>query len=72
MSSSKNTVDPLRAKLNDLLEDVNGRLSNLRDYAAVPENMWLARGELDNLSRLLGELESQLDEIRQQDAENGY
>jgi len=71
MSSSK-TIDPLRAELTDIIQNLNDRLSKLRDYAAAPENMWLARGELETLSRLLSDLESQLDRIKAQDAENGY
>lgn len=71
MTISKN-IDPLRAELSDIIQQINDRMSKLRDYANVPENMWLARGELEALNRLLAELEYQLDLIRAQDAENGY
>jgi len=71
MTASK-PIDPLRAHLTDTIRELSERLEKLRDYAAVPENIWLARGELDSLNRLLAEIENQLDEIRAQDAENGY
>jgi uncharacterized coiled-coil DUF342 family protein len=65
-------IDPLRAELSDIIQQINDHMSKLRDYSNVPENMWLARGELEELNRLLADLENQLDQIRAQDAENGY
>jgi hypothetical protein len=65
-------TDPLRAKLLELLEEMNDRTIQLRDYATVPGNAWLAKGELQNMSNLISDLETLLEEIKQSDAENGY
>jgi hypothetical protein len=64
--------DPLRARLLDQIEEAQGRLAALREYGSTPGNTWLARGELQALSTLLSDLESLLEEIRQNDRESGY
>jgi len=66
------TSDPLRARLLDLIADIENRLAQLRDFASVPGNAWLAKGELQQLTTLLSDLEALLEDIKQSDAENGY
>jgi hypothetical protein len=65
------TTDPLRAKLLEILQELNERTTQLRDYATVPGNAWLAKGELGNMSQLVSDLEGLLEEIKQADAEVG-
>ena len=69
---AKPPIDPLRAKLLDLIEQITDRLTVVRDHALVPGNSWLARGEVRNIDRLSSELEALLDEIKDADAENGF
>lgn len=66
------SVDPLRARLHELTEEIDSRLGNLRDFATTPGNAWLAKNELQNLETLLSDLSSLLEEIKQSDRENGY
>jgi hypothetical protein len=69
---AKSPTDPLRARLLELLEDINNRTTQLRDYATVPGNAWLAKGELGQIGQLVSDLEELLEQIKQADAENGY
>jgi hypothetical protein len=69
---SKSPADPLRVRLLELLEQLNDRTIQLRDYATVPGNAWLAKGELQQISQAVSDLEELLEEIKQADAENGY
>ncbi len=69
---SKSHTDPLRAKLLELLERLNEHGIQLRDYGTVPGNAWLAKGELGQISQVVSDLETLLEEIKRADAENGY
>jgi hypothetical protein len=69
---SKAPIDPLRAHLTELLEAIDDRLANLRDYAHVPGNAWLAKSELGQISQLASDVDALLDEIKSADVENGY
>ncbi len=69
---SKTPTDPLRSNLLELIQDIEHRTSQLRDFASTPGNIWLAKGELQHLMQIMSELESILEDIKQQDAENGY
>jgi hypothetical protein len=69
---SKPSVDPLRVRLLEMLEEINERTIQLRDYGTIPGNAWLAKGELQHISQLVSDLEILLEEIKQADAENGY
>jgi hypothetical protein len=69
---AKAPTDPLRAKLLELLEDINTRTTQLRDYATVPGNAWLAKSELGHISQVVSDLEDLLEQIKQADAELGY
>lgn len=68
----KPPADPLRARLLELTEEIIQRTAQLRDFAITPGNAWLAKGELQTLSTLLSDMESLLEDIKQQDYENGY
>lgn len=69
---AKPGIEPKRARLLELIEQVTEHAGQLRDYGSVPGNTWLARGELQNLGQLVSDLESLLEEIRVSDEENGF
>jgi hypothetical protein len=69
---AKTPVDPLRARLLELLEQLGDRATQLRDYASTPGNTWLAKNELSHISQVISDLEALLDDIKDSDAENGY
>lgn len=69
---AKHTVDPLRVRLDELVQDIKDHSAQLREFAIVPGNAWLAKGELQTLTTLLSDMENLLEDIKQQDAENGY
>ncbi len=69
---TKPPVDPLRTKLLELIQDINDRTAQLREYASNPGDAWLAKSELQSISLLMNDLESLLEQIKQADAENGY
>jgi hypothetical protein len=69
---AKPTVDPLRVRLTELLEDMTDRIDKLRDHAHVPGNAWLAEGELRRLTQVASDLEILLEQIKAADIENGY
>jgi hypothetical protein len=69
---AKPPPDPLRTQLLEQLELLANRTAQLRDYATVPGNSWLAKSELQQISQLVSELETLLENIKQDDAENGY
>ncbi len=70
--SSKSPTDPLRARLLELAEDITDHTNQLRDFATTPGNAWLAKGELQQLTTLLSDMESLLEDIKQADYEAGY
>lgn len=69
---AKTPTDPLRAQLTDLLERINDHQNALRDFATVPGNAWLAKGELQEMMATMSEIESVLEDIKQADAEAGF
>lgn len=69
---TKHPADPLRARMLELVQEIEEHLGKFREFGSIPGNAWLARGELHQLSGLLSDLESVLEEIKQDDAENGY
>ena len=69
---AKQSSDPLRARFLELSEEIERHNLQLRDFATVPGNAWLAKGELQTLMGLLSDMESILEEIKQSDAESGY
>ena len=71
-SSKKSPADPLRADMLETLTDITDSIEQLRDYAIVPCNIWLAKNELQKIAQIISELEDKLEELKRQDAENGY
>ncbi len=69
---SKPHLDPERARMLEMLERLSERTGQLREYSMIPGDAWLAKGELGNISQMVSELETLLEQIKQQDAENGY
>lgn len=69
---TKSLTDPLRVHLLELTEDIAEHVSMLRDFATTPGNAWLAKGELQQLTTLLSDMESLLEDIKQADLEAGY
>jgi hypothetical protein len=65
-------TDPLRARLLELLEEITQHQNQLRDFASIPGNAWLAKGELQTITTLISDLEALLEDLKKQDAENGY
>jgi hypothetical protein len=68
----KTPADPLRVRLHELTQEIEDHTTKLRDFAIAPGNAWLARGELQQLQNLLSDMENLIEDIKQQDAENGY
>jgi hypothetical protein len=68
----KTPPDPLRTQLQEITEQMTEKVATLRDFATVPGNAWLAKSELQQISGLLSDLETLLEEIKQADAESGY
>jgi hypothetical protein len=69
---SKHPTDPLRARLLELTEEIMDHTAQLRDFATIQGNAWLAKGELQMLSTLLSDMDQLLEDIKQSDAEAGY
>lgn len=69
---AKTPIDPLRVRLDEQTQEIKDRAARLREFAMVPGNAWLAKGELQHLSTLLSDMESLLEDIKQADIENGY
>ena len=61
----KPEVDPLRARILELTQDLSEKVTTLRDYATTPGNAWLAKGEIQSITVMLNDIESIVDEIRQ-------
>ena len=68
----KSPTDPLRANLLELAQEIEEHVVQLRDFATSPGNTWLAKGELQVLNGLMSDMETLLEDIKQQDIEDGY
>lgn len=55
-----------KAQIKEFTDELGEHVKLIRDYATTPGNVWLARGELNKASRLLGEIELILDQIKQE------
>lgn len=60
----KTPMDPLRARILELTQDLNEKVTTLRDYATTPGNAWLAKGEIQSISAMLSDIETIVDEIK--------
>ncbi|MDB5179104.1 MAG: hypothetical protein JWN01_1047 [Patescibacteria group bacterium] len=69
---TKQSTDPLRVRLLELIEDIEKHAAQIRDFATTPGNAWLAKGELQALMGLMSDMETLLEDIKRQDTENGY
>lgn len=63
----KPTADSLREKIIERCEVLAEHVKLLRDYATTPDNVWLARGELNQIGERVGELEALLTQLKQVD-----
>ena len=71
-SMPKTPPDPLRVRLLELAQEIEEHVATLRDFAMIPGNAWLAKGELQTLSTLLSDMDTLLEDIKQADYEAGY
>jgi hypothetical protein len=60
-------VDPNRAELLSLIQELNGHLLLVRDFAVTPGNIWLAKDSLSKVTALLTDVETTLEAIKQAD-----
>lgn len=65
-------ADPNRTRLLELLEQLQERTNALREYGMTPGNLWLAQGEVQNITQLVNEIDLLLEDIKASDAEDGY
>jgi len=63
--------DPLQARCLELCEQLIQHTQSLRDYALTPGDIWLARGELQQIGPLISQLETLLEEIKAADSNSG-
>jgi hypothetical protein len=61
-------IDPLQARVLELTQDLNEKVITLRDYATTPGNAWLAKGEIQSITSLLSDIETLVDEIKQNES----
>jgi hypothetical protein len=66
MSKAKPS-DPLRVHCLELCNDLSEHTTTLRDYALTPGNAWLAKGELQQITQIISDLETLLEQIKQAD-----
>ncbi len=60
----KPEIDPLRARILELTQDLGEKVTTLRDYATTPGNAWLAKGEIQSITTTLSDIETIVDEIK--------
>ena len=63
----KPEIDPLRARILELTQDLGEKVTTLRDYATTPGNAWLAKGEVQSIMSMLSDIETIVDEIHKTD-----
>ncbi len=61
---AKTPSDPKRAQIHDLIIELSDHLQLLRDYALTPGSTWLAKGELEMMTRLLSDLDELISEVK--------
>lgn len=62
---AKTSSDPYRVKAQELIQEMADHLQSLRDYALTPGSAWLAKNELEAMSRLMNDLEQAIQDLRQ-------
>jgi hypothetical protein len=60
-------ADILRGQIADHCQELAARLKLLRDYATTPGDVWLARGELNQIAQHISELEGLLAQLKEAD-----
>ena len=53
-----------QSQLLEACERMTEHVKMLRDYATTPDNIWLARSELNHITELAGEMEELLSQIK--------
>jgi hypothetical protein len=61
------SADLLRGQIIEHCEQLVERVKLLRDYATTPDNVWLARGELNQIGERVGEIETLLAQLKEAD-----
>jgi len=57
-------AERLQGQLINYCEDLNAHVKLLRDYATTPDNVWLARGELNQIGELTAQIDMLLTELK--------
>ncbi len=57
-----------QGQLIDLCEQLMSHVKLLRDYATTPDNIWLARGELNQIGEMTAEIDKLLAQIKDEPA----
>ncbi len=57
-------AEDAQSKLLDSCEQLVAHVKLLRDYATTPDNIWLARGELNKINEMSAEVDALLTEIK--------
>ncbi|HUC87158.1 MAG TPA: hypothetical protein VMR75_02435 [Candidatus Saccharimonadales bacterium] len=60
-------ADLLRGQIIEHCEQLIQHIKLLRDYATTPDNVWLARGELNQINERVGEVEALLAQLKEAD-----
>ena len=60
-----NPTEKAQSQLISTCERMTEHVKMLRDYATTPDNVWLARSELNQITVLAGEMEELLSQIKQ-------
>jgi hypothetical protein len=63
----KPSADHVRGQIIEYCEQLVGHVKLLRDYATTPDNVWLARSELNQINERIGEVESLLAQLKEAD-----
>jgi hypothetical protein len=61
------SADHLRGQIIEHCEQLVEHVKLLRDYATTPDNVWLARGELNQINEQVGEVEGLLAQLKKAD-----
>ena len=60
----KSESERLQGQLIEQCEELNAHVRLLRDYSTTPDNVWLARGELNRIREIVGEIEELLAKLK--------
>ena len=57
-------IERTQGQVIELCEQLAAHIKLLRDYATTPDNVWLARGELNRINEISAEVEKLLAELK--------